>query len=82
MIRKQYASFKEVDQDLKILKLKKEIAVWSMKNDYERLQSNLAPQKLAFGLINSFTNSESSFCWKRTLRNLAVGYLIKRILKK
>lgn len=82
MVHKKYTSFKELDKDLKILKLKREIAIWSIKNDYERLQNNLAPKNLALGLINSFTSPQHHLSWLKTVRNVTIGYLLQRILKR
>lgn len=82
MINKNYKSFHEIDQDLKILKLKREITVWSMKNDYQRLQSSLSPKNLALGLWDNFSTTDYSVKWSKILRNFAIGYFIKRILKR
>lgn len=82
MINKNYKSFHEIDQDLKILKLKREITVWSMKNDYQHLQSSLSPKNLALGLWDNFSTTDYSVKWSKILRNFAIGYFIKRILKR
>lgn len=42
MAQKIYASLQEIDNDLKVLKLKKEIDVLCLKSDYDSLLRNLS----------------------------------------
>lgn len=83
-MRKKYNSFQEINDDLKILKLKKEIAIWTMKNNYARLQNDITPKNLAVHFLNGFINSSSTvgINWKKAVSSILIGYLIKRIIKR
>lgn len=82
MVQKKYNSFEEIDKDLKILRLKKEIAIWSAKNDYQRLQNNLNPKNMTLNALSIFTNNPQGFSCGKALRNILIAYLVKRIFKR
>lgn len=50
MIPKKYTSFKEIDQDLKVLKLQREIDLENMKLNFRQAKSNLYPTSLLGGV--------------------------------
>ncbi|MDT7828901.1 DUF6327 family protein [Pricia sp. S334] len=50
MIPKKYSSFEEIDQDLKILKLERDIAVENLKLTFQQTKSNLYPTSLLGGV--------------------------------
>jgi hypothetical protein len=68
-IPKKYASFGEIDKDLKILKLQQEVDMESLKYRYESTKKSLYPTKLmgGFGGI---------------LQKIFITLVAKRILKK
>ncbi len=77
MIRKKYKSFDEIDQDLKILKLKREIDYWSMKNDAQRLQQQLSPSNLKNSVVGLSANLP-----KAKIAKVLAGSLLAFLLKK
>ncbi|HET8735669.1 MAG TPA: DUF6327 family protein [Pricia sp.] len=50
MIPKKYTSFKEIDQDLKILKLQREIDLENLKLNFRQAKTNLYPTSLLGGV--------------------------------
>lgn len=50
MIPKKYTSFKEIDQDLKILKLQREIDLENLKLNFRQTKTNLYPTSLLGGV--------------------------------
>lgn len=50
MIPKKYKSFDEIDQDLKILKLQREIDLENLKMIFRKTKSNLYPTSLLGGV--------------------------------
>lgn len=82
MTQRKYNSFKEIDEDLKILRLKKEIAIWSARNDYQRLQNSFSIRKLALSMFSNVVSSKYNSSWMKILWNVLFGYLIKRVIKR
>ncbi len=57
MIPKKYTSFKEIDNDLKILKLQREIDLENLKMNFNQTKHSLQPSSLLGGfggLVKSF----------------------------
>ncbi len=82
MKAKKYSSFEEIDKDLKILKLKKDIAVWELKNNYQRMQNYFTPQNILQSILTNFTNKKTSRTLLKVASSILLGYLTKRILKR
>ncbi|PVX52537.1 hypothetical protein C7377_0861 [Balneicella halophila] len=82
-MQKTYKSFKEIDKELRILKLKKEIAIWTMKNESEQLKYSLAPKNLALNAISSLSRTRSThgINWKVAIRNIIIAFVAKRIFR-
>ncbi len=78
MIRKKYKSFEEIDQDLKVLKLKREIAYWSMKNDAQRLQEKLSPTNLKENIVSGLSTNLT----KSNVAKIVAGGVVAFLLKK
>ena len=70
---KEYRSFKEIDQRLKILSLQREISRESMRLNLNRAKADLIPRKLSQGLDMGFGQS-------RTFKNVVVGFVAKKLL--
>lgn len=70
---KEYRSFKEIDQRLKILSLQREISLESVKLNLYRAKADLMPKKLTQGL-------DIGFLQNRTLKNVVIGFVTKKLL--
>lgn len=80
-MEKKYNSFKELNQDLRILKLEKDISVWTLKNSYENMQRSLTFTRVFTGLLNRFSpRKKKGNKVNVLLKNLLVGYFLKRLL--
>lgn len=80
-MEKKYNSFKELNQDLRILKLEKDISVWTLKNSYENMQRSLTFTRVFTGLLSRFSpRKKKGNKVNVLLKNLLVGYFLKRLL--
>ncbi len=82
MKAKKYNSFKEVDEDLKILQLKKDIAIWGLKNDYQKVQSYLTPQNILNNALANFANKKTARVLLKVASSVLLGYFSNRFLKR
>jgi hypothetical protein len=69
MINKQYTSFEEINQDLRILKLQREVDREYLKLNMEQIKNGLYPTNLLGG-IGGIT--------KKLLLTLAVNKIVKK----
>ncbi|MFD2604615.1 DUF6327 family protein [Euzebyella marina] len=69
MIPKKYTSFKEIDQDLKILKLQQEIERENMKLSFNTAKSSLYPTNLLGGVGG-------------VLQKLIMSLVARKVMKK
>ncbi len=69
MIPKRYTSFKEIDQDLKILKLQQEIDKENLKLNFQMAKNSIYPTNLMGGLGG-------------IVKNLVISLVAKKLLKK
>ncbi|GIM50165.1 DUF6327 family protein [Capnocytophaga stomatis] len=77
---KKYQSFEEIETDLKILKLKKQIDGLYLKNNVSDLKDNLSVKNI---VSNTFTNIGFSFLNpKKRWMNLIVDYAIYFLLRR
>lgn len=77
---KKYKSFQEIETDLKILKLKKEIDLLYLKSNASDLKDNLS-----FGNIvsNAFSNVGLSFLrTRKPWWSLILGYVIQYLIRR
>lgn len=80
-MEKKYNSFKELNQDLRILKLEKDISIWTLKNSYENMQRSLSFTRVFTGLLNRFSSQKKKGNKVNVLlKNLFIGYFLKRLL--
>lgn len=77
---KKYQSFEEIETDLKILKLKKQIDGLYLKNNVSDLKDSLSVKNI---VSNTFTNIGFSFLNPKTRwMNLIVDYAIYFLLRR
>lgn len=74
---KKYSSFKELNRDLRILSLEKDISIWTLKNSYKGMQRSFTLSGFFLGVINRFSSKRNKVNF--LLKNLFVGYLLRRL---
>ncbi|MHC0444433.1 DUF6327 family protein [Flavobacterium sp. 3-218] len=55
MERKKYSSYAEIERDLEILKLEKEINYQKLVLSFQKTKESITPQKMVNGFISSYT---------------------------
>jgi len=77
---KKYSTYAEIDRDLEILKLEKEIQYQKLVLGIQKTRESFTPQGIVRSLFDSYKPllSESYL----SLINMAVPYIIKWIFKK
>lgn len=78
-MRKRYSSFEEIDNDLKILKLKKDIDLLCVKSDYQSLLRNLSVRNILSDTISQV--KENLFAKKGSLLRIGAEFLLRRFLR-
>lgn len=80
METKRYSSYQEIERDLEILKLEKEIQYQKLVHSFQKTKESITPQNIVSGFLGSyktlFTGSYG------TILNIALPILIKWISKK
>lgn len=56
MERKRYSSYAEIDKDLEILKLEKDINYQKLVLSFQKTKENITPQNIVNGFISSYTD--------------------------
>ncbi len=56
MEKKKYASYAEIDEDLEILRLEKDINYQKLKLSFQRTKENITPQNIVNGFVSSYTD--------------------------
>lgn len=56
MERKKYSSYAEIDRELEILKLEKEINYQKLVLSFQRTKEGITPQKIVNGFVSSYTD--------------------------
>ncbi len=79
-MKKRYSSFEEIDNDLKILKLKKDIDLLCVKSDYQSLMRNLSFRNIFSDTLVQV--KESMFSKKSSLLSLAGEFVLRRFLNR
>lgn len=69
MIRKQYSSFEDIEQDLKILKLQRQIDEEKLKLSFENTKKELYPVNILGGMAP-------------LLQKIAISLVAKKVLQK
>lgn len=55
MEKKKYSSYAELDRDLEILKLEKEINYQKLVLSFQKTKESITPQKIVNGFVSSYT---------------------------
>ncbi len=79
-MKKKYKSFAELDADIKIAKLEKDIEVELLKYRYYKLKENVSLKNGATPLVSGIGNTALKH--KSTILKLVAAFLIKSLFKK
>ena len=80
MENKKYSSYAQIDRELEILKIEKEISLQKMIVSFHETRDNLTPQKLLSGFLSSYVSS-----YKDTIGSvlkIAVPFVVKWFMNK
>ncbi|WP_343696149.1 DUF6327 family protein [Flavobacterium sp.] len=55
MEKKKYSSYAEIDRDLEILKLEKDINYQKLVLSFQKTKESITPQKIVNGFVSSYT---------------------------
>jgi len=80
MISKKYTSYGEIDRELEILRLEKEINYQKLILTVQKTKENFTLQNLVSGFLGSYKTLFSSSYG--TILNIAIPYIIKWIVNK
>ncbi len=72
---KKYASYDQIELELQILKLEKEINYQKLVFSIQKTKESITPQNLLKGFLDSYKNSLSSSYG--SILSLAIPYIIK-----
>ncbi|MDO4879963.1 MAG: hypothetical protein Q3983_01665 [Capnocytophaga sp.] len=78
-MERKYTSLQQIEDDLKILRLKKEIDWVCLKSDYQSFLRNLSVKRIFFDTIADV--KESFMSRKKGLLAMGVEFLLRRFLK-
>ncbi|MBK0369642.1 DUF6327 family protein [Flavobacterium agrisoli] len=80
MEKKKYASYAEIEKDLEILKLEKEINYQKLVLSVQKTKESLAPDKMVSNFIGSYTEYFSNNYTKILQRAIpyVIGWFINR----
>lgn len=81
MKNRTYKSFVEIDRDIQIAKLERDIHREKLLLHAERLKSSVSPSALLKSTIGGSASGGSSSMWMNVL-NLALPFLFKKFSKK
>ena len=80
MNSRSYTSFEEIDRELEILKIKKDIHYQRLIYNVQKTKENLEPMHVVKGLFTSAVTSLPGSLG--TIFNLALPFIIKRFFNK
>ena len=80
MVTKKYASYAEIEHDLEILKLEKEINYQKLVLSVQKTKESFTPQNIVSGFLGSYKEILSDSY--RTILEIAIPYIIKWVLKR
>ena len=75
-MERKYTSFTEIENDLRALKLKKDIDLLCLKTDYQTLLRNLAISGLFADSVAQFRSAIAEK--QRSLLSLVAGFLLRK----
>ncbi|HMI06710.1 MAG TPA: DUF6327 family protein [Flavobacterium sp.] len=76
MEKKKYSSYAEIDRDLEILKIEKDIEYQKLLMGIQQTRDSFTPQNMIRGVLNSW---KEEFSWKDLLAN-SYGSLLNRFI--
>ncbi|UFH36255.1 DUF6327 family protein [Flavobacterium acetivorans] len=80
MATKKYSSYAQIDRELEILKIEKEISYQKLVLSIQVTKDSFAPKNIARGLLGSFkTSLEGSY---GTILNIAIPFILKWITNR
>ena len=80
METKKYSSYDEIESELQILKLEKEINQQKLLLSFQKTRDSFTPKNIVAGFLSSYKTLFSNSYG--TLLNIAIPYLIKWIVNK
>ncbi|MCI9846098.1 DUF6327 family protein [Flavobacterium pectinovorum] len=80
MEKKKYSSYAEIDRDLEILKLEKEINYQKLVLSFQKTKEGITPQKIVNGFISSYTDyfSNSYTSILQSILPYVIGWFINK----
>ncbi len=82
-MKKSYTSFEEIDQQLEILKLEREIQIKKIGLGIENISSAITPGNLAkSGIMNLASTVQGSSGFKSALVTLFIRFIVKQLKRK
>lgn len=80
METKKYASYAEIERELEILKLEKEINYQKLVLSFEKTKESITPQKIVNGFVSSYTDyfSNSYSTILQTVLPYVIGWLFNK----
>lgn len=79
MSGKQYSSYEEIDRDLQILNLEKEIHFKKLAQSFDRTKESLSPAHLLGSVPKLALNALGSV--SGPIKNIGIAFLLKKIFK-
>lgn len=79
MEKKRYSSYADIDRDLEILKLEKEIHYQKLLRNFDETKESLDPKKLLGGVPDVAIDMVSGIAGP--LKGMAINFILKKIFK-
>lgn len=80
MEKKKYSSYAEIDRDLEVLKLEKEINYQKLVLSFQKTKESITPQSIVNGFVSSYTDYFSNSYVKiiQTILPYVIGWFINK----
>ncbi|RED24915.1 hypothetical protein BD847_1653 [Flavobacterium cutihirudinis] len=80
MEKKKYSSYAELDRDLEILKLEKQINYQKLVLSFQKTKESITPQKIVNGFVSSYTEYFSNSYVKilQSVLPYVIGWFINK----
>ena len=80
MEKKKYSSYSEIERDLEILKLEKEISYQKLVLSFQRTKENITPQNIVSGFFSSYKDyfSNSYISILQSVLPYIIGWFINK----
>jgi hypothetical protein len=80
METKKYSSYAEIEHELEILKLQKEINLQKLVLSFQKTKESFTPENIVSGFLGSYKSILSDSY--TTILEIAIPYIIKWLLKR